>query len=29
VRIYWHGAFTAGFDAGYKNTCGSREGWAP
>ena len=26
---HWHGAFTGGFQAGYKNTCGSRDGWAP
>ena len=24
-----HGAFTGGFSAGYFNTCGSKEGWAP
>jgi len=25
----WKGAFTGGFEAGYKNTCGSKDGWAP
>lgn len=25
----WKGAFTGGFEAGYKNTCGSKEGWTP
>ena len=25
----WEGAFTGGFKAGYKNTCGSKEGWVP
>ncbi len=25
----WQGAFTGGFTAGYKNTCGSKDGWAP
>ena len=25
----WKGAFTGGFEAGYKNTCGSRDGWEP
>jgi G patch domain-containing protein 1 len=25
----WKGAFTGGFEAGYKNTCGSKEGWVP
>ena len=24
-----HGAFTGGFEAGFKNTCGSKHGWAP
>ncbi|SIO73888.1 G patch domain-containing protein 1 homolog [Babesia microti strain RI] len=28
-RISMHGAFTGGFAAGYKNTVGSKEGWAP
>ena len=28
-RTRWQGAFTGGFTAGYKNTCGSKEGWAP
>lgn len=25
----WKGAFTGGFEAGFKNTCGSKEGWEP
>ena len=25
----WKGAFTGGFEAGYKNTCGSKDGWTP
>lgn len=25
----FHGAFEGGFEAGYKNTVGSKEGWAP
>ena len=25
----WQGAFTGGFSAGYRNTCGSKEGWQP
>ena len=25
----WKGAFTGGFEAGYKNTCGTKEGWMP
>ena len=25
----WQGAFTGGFTAGYKNTCGSNQGWQP
>ena len=25
----WKGAFTGGFEAGYKNTSGSKDGWAP
>ncbi|XP_017158605.1 G patch domain-containing protein 1-like [Poecilia reticulata] len=25
----FHGAFTGGFSAGYFNTVGSKEGWAP
>lgn len=25
----WKGAFTGGFEAGFKNTCGSKEGWVP
>ncbi len=25
----WKGAFTGGFEAGFKNTCGSKEGWQP
>lgn len=28
-RKRWVGAFTGGFTAGYKNTVGSKEGWAP
>jgi G patch domain-containing protein 1 len=28
-RIRFHGAFTGGFSAGYYNTVGSKEGWAP
>ena len=28
-KTMWKGAFTGGFEAGYKNTCGSKEGWAP
>lgn len=28
-RKRFHGAFTGGFTAGYHNTVGSREGWAP
>ena len=26
-RVRWQGAFTGGFVAGYKNTCGSKEGF--
>lgn len=25
----WKGAFTGGFEAGYRNTCGSKDGWVP
>ena len=25
----WKGAFTGGFEAGFKNTCGSKNGWTP
>ena len=25
----WQGAFTGGFSAGFKNTCGSKEGFQP
>ena len=25
----FHGAFEGGFEAGYKNTVGSKQGWAP
>ena len=25
----WKGAFTGGFEAGFKNTCGSKDGWTP
>jgi hypothetical protein len=28
-RRRFHGAFTGGFSAGYFNTVGSKEGWAP
>jgi G patch domain-containing protein 1 len=28
-RQRFHGAFTGGFSAGYFNTVGSKEGWAP
>ena len=28
-RRRFHGAFTGGFSAGYYNTAGSAEGWAP
>lgn len=28
-RKRFHGAFTGGFSAGYYNTVGSKEGWAP
>ena len=28
-RRRFHGAFTGGFSAGYFNTVGSEEGWAP
>ena len=28
-HLRWSGAFTGGFTAGYKNTVGSKEGWAP
>lgn len=28
-RRRFHGAFTGGFSAGYYNTVGSKEGWAP
>ncbi|XP_076371013.1 G patch domain-containing protein 1 isoform X2 [Tachypleus tridentatus] len=28
-RIRFHGAFTGGFSAGYFNTVGTKEGWAP
>ena len=28
-RTRWQGAFTGGFVAGYKNTCGSKDGWTP
>lgn len=28
-NVRWKGAFTGGFEAGYKNTCGSKEGWVP
>jgi G patch domain-containing protein 1 len=28
-RKRFHGAFTGGFGAGYHNTVGSKEGWAP
>ena len=28
-RRRFHGAFTGGFSAGYYNTCGSADGWAP
>ena len=28
-RVRFHGAFTGGFSAGYYNTVGSEEGWAP
>lgn len=28
-HMRWEGAFTGGFTAGYKNTCGSKDGWAP
>lgn len=28
-RVRFHGAFTGGFSAGYFNTAGSEEGWAP
>ena len=28
-RRRFHGAFTGGFAAGFHNTCGSAEGWAP
>ena len=28
-HMRWEGAFTGGFTAGYKNTCGSRDGWTP
>ena len=28
-RIRLHGAFQGGFSAGYYNTVGSKEGWAP
>lgn len=29
VKERFHGAFTGGFSAGYYNTVGSKEGWAP
>ena len=28
-RVRFHGAFTGGFSAGFYNTVGSEEGWAP
>lgn len=28
-NVRWKGAFTGGFEAGFKNTCGSKEGWTP
>ncbi len=28
-NVRWKGAFTGGFEAGYRNTCGSKEGWVP
>lgn len=28
-NVRWKGAFTGGFEAGYKNTCGSKDGWMP
>ena len=28
-NVRWKGAFTGGFEAGFKNTCGSKEGWMP
>lgn len=28
-NVRWKGAFTGGFEAGYRNTCGSKDGWVP